>query len=95
LKALDKLDEVPLLQLNLGTGKGFSNLQVVEAVKRISRRPLTPKIGPRRPGDPAELVADASQARTLLGWKPVRTDLDRIVSEVLQWFTQHPQGYAD
>ncbi len=95
LKALDKLDGLPLIQLNLGTGVGFSNLQVLDAVKRISGKPLTPKIGPRRLGDPPELIADASRARTVLDWKPVRTDLDRIVAEVLQWFTENPRGYGD
>ena len=95
LQALDKLDEMPLIQLNLGTGKGFSNLQVVEAVNRISGRPLNPTIGPRRAGDPPELVADASRAREVLNWTPERTDLDRIVAEVLQWFSAHPAGYGD
>jgi UDP-glucose 4-epimerase len=95
LKALDKLDEMPLIQLNLGTGKGISNLQVVEAVNRISGRQLKPKIGPRRPGDPPELVANASRAQAVLDWKPLRTDLDRIVAEVIQWFSENPTGYAD
>ncbi len=62
LKALDKLDEVGLIRLNLGTGTGYSNLQVMETVGRIAGKDLSPKFGPRRPGDPPELVADASEA---------------------------------
>jgi UDP-glucose-4-epimerase GalE len=95
LAALEKLDNIPLIKLNLGTGKGFSNLQVVEAVSRVSGVKLNPKIGPRRPGDPPELVADPSEAFRLLQWQPSRSDLDAIVSEALQWFSDHPDGYPD
>lgn len=95
LSALDKLEDMPVIKLNLGTGRGFSNLQVVEAVSRISGVKLGPKIGPRRPGDPPELVADPGEAFRLLQWEPSRSDLDPMVSEVLQWFSDHPDGYAD
>ena len=93
--ALDKLDDVPLISLNLGTGKGFSNLQVVDAVSKVSGVTLEPRIGPRRAGDPPELVADSSEAFRLLHWQPSRSDLDAIVPEVLRWFSNHPNGYPD
>lgn len=95
LKAMGKLKEEPWICLNLGTGIGYSNLQIVEAVRRVSGKPLQPRIGPRRPGDPAELVADASRAHRLLNWKPTRIDLDRIVAEVFQWRSDNPNGYPD
>jgi UDP-glucose 4-epimerase len=95
LSALKTLDEIPLIKLNLGTGKGFSNLQVVDAVSRVSGVKLAPKIGPRRPGDPPDLVADSAEAFRLLHWQPSRSDLDAMVAEVLQWFSDHPQGYPD
>jgi UDP-glucose 4-epimerase len=95
LKALDKLDEVGLIRLNLGTGTGFSNLQVVEAVGKILGEKLSPRFGPRRPGDPPELVADPSAAYRLLGWKASRSSLEKICSESLQWAQEHPQGYAN
>jgi UDP-glucose 4-epimerase len=95
LSAMDKLDVIPLIKLNLGTGKGFSNLQVVQAVSRVSGVKLVPKIGPRRPGDPPELVADSSEAFRLLQWQPSRSDLDATIGEVLQWFADHPEGYPD
>jgi len=95
LKALEKLREQSLIRLNLGTGSGYSNLEVVDAVAKVSGKPLQPTIGPRRPGDPPELVADASRAFELLDWKPTRSDLEAVVSEVIEWFTDHPGGYAD
>lgn len=94
LKAIHALEEIPLLRLNLGTGTGFSNKQVVETVQKVSGVKLEPKIGPRRPGDPPELVADPGAANLLLGWKPERSDLESIVAEVLRWFSEHPNGYS-
>ncbi|MFC1833738.1 UDP-glucose 4-epimerase GalE [Thermodesulfobacteriota bacterium] len=93
IRVLDKLDQLPLIQLNLGTGSGFSNLQVVQSVSRVAKMKLEPKIGPRRPGDPPQLVADANQAFELLDWSPSRSELDEMVSGVLQWFADHPDGY--
>ncbi|MCL5126211.1 MAG: UDP-glucose 4-epimerase GalE [Deltaproteobacteria bacterium] len=93
LKACARLDTVPLIRFNLGTGAGFTNLEVVDSVKRISGVNIVPKFGPRRPGDPAELVADASAAQRDLNWKPTRSDLDSIVKEVIKWFSTCPQGY--
>jgi UDP-glucose 4-epimerase len=95
LRALEKLDEVPIIRLNLGTGRGYSNLEVVQAVSRVAGKKLDPQIGPRRPGDPPELVADPSEAFRLLQWKPTRSDLEGVASEVVQWFKSHPEGYGD
>ncbi len=94
IKAIQKLEVDPLIQLNLGTGAGFSNLQLVEAVSHAAGLDLTPEIGPRRPGDPPELVADASAARAALDWVPSRSDINAIVTEVLQWVSAHPNGYS-
>jgi UDP-glucose 4-epimerase len=95
VKAMAKLDEVPQIQLNLGTGSGYSNLEVVKAVEEIGRVRLEPFIGPRRPGDPPELVADATAAHTLLQWKPSRSGLEAMVSQAWKWMSQHPRGYDD
>ena len=93
INAMRLLEEAPLIQLNLGTGIGFSNLQIVQAVGNATVKNIKPEIGPRRAGDPPELVADASRAHTDLNWKPSRSSLDRIVSEVVQWFSENPNGY--
>jgi UDP-glucose 4-epimerase len=95
LKVLEKFDEAPLIKLNLGTGHGFSNFHVVDAVARASGQKLEPQIGPRRPGDPPELVADASEALRVLGWRASRSDLDKIAAEAFQWVSEHPTGYAE
>ncbi len=95
LRALAKLEQVPLIALNLGTGAGFSNLQVVDAVARAADVKLQPRIGERRPGDPPELVADPGEAFRLLDWRPAKSDLDAIVSEVLRWSSAHPEGYPE
>jgi UDP-glucose 4-epimerase len=94
VKALVKLEEIPLIRLNLGTGSGLSNLEIVNAVARVSGSALKPEFGPRRPGDPPELVADSSLAHRVLDWQPTRSGIDKIVGEVLQWQSSHPNGYS-
>jgi UDP-glucose 4-epimerase/UDP-arabinose 4-epimerase len=71
--------------VNVGTGRGQSVLQVVEAVARAAGRPVPHSVGARRAGDPPSLVADASRARARLGWTPVRSSLDEIVADALRW----------
>ncbi|MBI5249861.1 MAG: UDP-glucose 4-epimerase GalE [Desulfomonile tiedjei] len=95
LIALEKLAEASLIRLNLGTGSGFSNLEIVQAVSRVAKMELRPEIGPRRPGDPPELVADASESFDFLGWRPVRSQLDAIISEVWKWISDNPAGYPE
>ena len=76
--------------LNLGNQRGFSVREVVEAVQRISGRKFPVKIGPRRPGDPACVVADASTARRLLGWRPHRAELDTQITDAWRWHQSRP-----
>jgi UDP-glucose 4-epimerase len=73
------------LAVNLGNGQGFSVFEVVEAIKKISGRTLPYEISPRRPGDPASLVADSRLAKEILGWEPEYPDLDSIVRHAWQW----------
>jgi UDP-glucose 4-epimerase len=65
--------------LNLGTGRGFSVFEVIECARRVTGRDIAVRIEPPRPGDPSKLVADPTRARTILGWKPVKSDLPSIV----------------
>jgi UDP-glucose 4-epimerase len=74
--------------LNCGYGRGFSVLDVVAAVKRVSGTDFAVRLGGRRPGDPAALVAEASRIGAVLGWSPVYDNLDRIVSDALDWERQ-------
>ncbi|WP_052849642.1 UDP-glucose 4-epimerase GalE [Streptomyces avicenniae] len=66
---------------NLGNGNGFSVREVVEAARRVTGHPVPETASPRRPGDPAVLVASADRARDRLGWRPSRTDLDGIIAD--------------
>ena len=70
---------------NLGTGRGYSVREVIEAVRRVSRRPVPVEEAPRREGDPPVLVADASKARSVLGWHPQFDTLDAIVKTAYNW----------
>jgi UDP-glucose 4-epimerase len=73
---------------NLGNGAGFSNRQVVEAVRAVTGHPIPVEMAPRRAGDPAELVASSVKARTELGWAPAKTDLHDIVADAWAFFNQ-------
>lgn len=81
--------------INLGNGAGFSVRQVVEMVEQVAgRRPPTTE-APRRPGDPARLVASHRRAVELLGWRPGLASLRRIVETAWDWHHEHPDGYAE
>ena len=79
---------------NLGNGKGFSVKEVVETVRQVTGRPIPVEIGPRRPGDPAVLVASSEAIRRDLGWDPQATRLDAIVESAWRWHLAHPDGYG-
>jgi UDP-glucose 4-epimerase len=70
---------------NCGYGRGYSVLEVIEAVKRVSGRPLPVSFVERRPGDPAAIVADSTKLRAALSWTPEFADLDTIVAHALAW----------
>jgi UDP-arabinose 4-epimerase len=71
--------------VNLGTGRGHSVREVIAAAERVGGRPVPHREAARRPGDPPELVADASEARALLGWQPRHSDLDTMIRTALAW----------
>jgi len=96
LLALDAIErgEVRREAFNLGNGEGFSVRQVLDAVEEVTgRRPPT-RSAPRRPGDPATLVASSSRIGDRLGWLPEFPSLSRIVETAWNWHRAHPQGYA-
>jgi UDP-glucose 4-epimerase len=78
---------------NLGNGQGYSNLEVVRTCAEVSGRDVEIAIGPRRPGDPAVLVASAEKAAAELGWTPARGKLAEIIGDAWQWHLEHPRGY--
>lgn len=89
LLALEYLqDGAASYAFNLGNGDGFSVQQVIDTVSLVTGKTVPVINGPRRPGDPARLVADASKAKKSLGWKPRYSDLDVIVSHAWAWETK-------
>ncbi len=78
--------------VNVGTGKGNSVREVVEAVGRAAGRTVPHSVGARRAGDPPSLVANPDRAKALLGWEPVCSDIDRIVADALRWEAQPAYG---
>ena len=81
---LEYLTKSPSIAMNLGTGKGYSVKEVIEAVEHVTGHTVPTQIGPRRPGDPAELVADPSLAERTLKWKAQRS-LDNIIETAWKW----------
>jgi UDP-glucose-4-epimerase GalE len=80
---------------NLGTGQGRSVKEVVESVARVGGRPVPHKYGPRRAGDPPELVADPRRAFEKLGWKAQYQDLDSIVETAWKWHAESPHAMCN
>ena len=85
--ALQALQEQPdrSLKMNCGYGQGFSVLEVLDAVDRVTNRTLEREMQPRRAGDPGSLISDPSRIRATLPWQPAHADLDEIISHALQW----------
>jgi UDP-glucose 4-epimerase len=93
LLGLERIDALGARAYNIGSGTGYSVCQVVEATRRATGRPIEAIPAPRRPGDPARLVASADRIRAELGWAPCSSDLDTIVSSAWAWRQHHPGGY--
>jgi len=86
LAALERLAAgAPSAAYNLGNGQGFSVREVIAAAERVIGRSIPVEFAPRRPGDPARLVADSRAARAALAWTPAHPDLDTIVAHAWQW----------
>jgi UDP-glucose 4-epimerase len=79
---------------NLGNGTGFSVQQVLDVCRAVTGHAIPAMIGPRRPGDPATLVASAARAHADLGWLPQHQDLADIVETAWRWHQGHPTGYG-
>ena len=81
---------------NLGIGNGFSVREVIQTARAVTGQSIVVREGPRRPGDPPRLVADATRAKTELGWKPCYADLAQIIATAWNWQQRHrlPNGEA-
>lgn len=83
--ALDKMEEASSSIFNVGTGKGYSNLEVITMVEKVSDVKLIVEEKERREGDPNELIADPSQIKEKLGFEPKNSDLETVISTAFKW----------
>jgi UDP-glucose 4-epimerase len=80
---------------NLGNGQGFSVREVIETARQVTGHPIPAIEGPRRPGDPAVLIASSTKISRQLGWQPRYPDLRAIISSAWDWHRKHPHGYEN
>jgi UDP-glucose-4-epimerase GalE len=93
--ALDQLERgTKQLFVNLGTGHGYSVLDVIETSRRVTGHAIPARIVERRPGDPPRLISGGTLARDVLGWKPQRAELAQILEDAWRFLKQHPRGYG-
>ncbi|MFL5328987.1 MAG: UDP-glucose 4-epimerase GalE [Gemmataceae bacterium] len=95
LLALEKIREGEGLKYNVGVGHGYSVREVIKMSEEVSGKKIAVIEGPRRPGDPAELVASSAKIRQELGWKPRYPELGGILETAWNWHSKHPRGYGD
>ena len=91
LQALDAGSRV----YNLGNSHGATVNEVIETCRQVTGHPIPAEAGPRRPGDPAVLIASSEKIRRELGWEPRYPDLRTIVEHAWEWHRMHPHGYGD
>ena len=78
---------------NLGSSRGFSVREIIEAARRVTGHAIPEQVVARRAGDPSTLIAGSDKAKTILGWTPSRTEIDTIIQDAWRWHEQRPQGY--
>jgi UDP-glucose 4-epimerase len=93
LLALEALERRDRLVYNLGNGSGYSVQEVIETARAVTDHPIPAVQSPRRPGDPARLVASSEKIRSELGWQPQHPKLKDIIASAWEWHHAHPNGY--
>lgn len=80
---------------NLGSSKGFSVKEIVETARKVTDKDIKAIIGERRAGDPSKLIASSDKARKMLGWNPIRTNIENIIKDAWLWHDTHKNGYEN
>lgn len=94
LLALDYLNDGGKSDIfNLGSSQGFSVKEMIDAARRVTGKEIPAEIGERRAGDPSILIASSNKAKNILGWKPTRTSIMKIIEDAWKWHSSHPNGY--
>ena len=78
---------------NLGSSQGFSVKEIVETARKLTDKDIKAIIGERRAGDPSKLIASSDKARKMLGWNPIRTNIENIIKDAWLWHDTHKNGY--
>ncbi|MCY0902645.1 MAG: UDP-glucose 4-epimerase GalE [Firmicutes bacterium] len=93
--ALGRLREKSVCEAyNLGSGSGYSVLEIVEAARRVTGHPIPVVVSGRRAGDPAVLIASSEKARTELSWRPRHESIESMIASAWEWHSKHPLGYG-
>ena len=95
VRALESLEKISGEAFNVGNSRGFSILEVLEAAERITGSKIPRKFSPRRPGDPAVLVASKEKLHRTLGWEAQHSSLEEIITSAWNWKQKHPHGYSE
>ena len=95
VRALEAIEIVSGEAFNVGNSRGFSILEVLAAAEKITGRKVPRKMSPRRPGDPAVLVASKEKLHRTLGWEAQHSSLEEIITSAWPWKQKHPHGYAE
>jgi UDP-glucose 4-epimerase len=95
IRAMERLNPGQSMYLNLGTGRGFSNREIISTVEKVTGKKVKVVEAPRRPGDAVALYADPSLAKHTLGWEAKYKDPETIIRSAWNWHSRHPNGYPD
>ena len=95
VRALEEIERVGGEAFNVGNSRGYSILEVIETAERITGRKIPRRLSPRRPGDPAVLVASKEKLKAALGWEATHSSLEEIISSAWEWKQRHPRGYLE
>ncbi len=80
---------------NFGSATGFSNMEILQAARKVTDKEIPASIGPRRSGDPSTLIASSEKAKKILGWKPKFDNIEKIIETAWKWHENNPEGFGD
>jgi len=95
VRALEAIETISGEAFNVGNSRGFSIFDVIDSAERVTGRKILRKVSPRRPGDPAVLVASKDKLQHTLDWEAQHSSLEEIITSAWSWKQKHPHGYAE